>query len=134
MDRLCNCADPENCTVVPEGTICRRQVGDCKDYPTLTCPQHGERLRCNPLADQTLRANWYCPVCAIKDQLSDDEMSVALYKAKKIVLEFTTLMESSHGVSGLHLNGDVADWDWLMENGWLEEYADAKSNIENIKG
>lgn len=47
------------------------------------------------------------------------------YKAKyeqleAVVAEFIELMECSKGVSGLHLNGDVADWYWLRHNGWLD--------------
>ena len=30
------------------------------------------------------------------------------------------LMALSRGVDGLHLNGDVAEWDWLINNGWLD--------------
>ena len=29
------------------------------------------------------------------------------------------LMSESQGVAGLHLNGDLAEWDWLIENEWL---------------
>lgn len=41
-----------------------------------------------------------------------------------IIAEFTELIGESRGVDGLHLNGDLADWDWLMNNGWLEKYMD----------
>lgn len=40
-----------------------------------------------------------------------------------VIEELTILINESHGVDGLHLNGDVADWDWLMNNQWLEKYA-----------
>jgi len=29
------------------------------------------------------------------------------------------LIEESTGVTGLHLNGELADWDWLINNEWL---------------
>ena len=29
------------------------------------------------------------------------------------------LMADSEGVAGLHKNGDLADWEWLIDNGWL---------------
>lgn len=29
------------------------------------------------------------------------------------------LMEDSKGVAGLHHNGEVADWEWLMDNNWI---------------
>ena len=29
------------------------------------------------------------------------------------------LMADSEGVTGLHRNGDIADWEWLVDNGWL---------------
>lgn len=34
------------------------------------------------------------------------------------------LMAESYGVAGLHLNGEVATWDWLIENNWLEWMGD----------
>ena len=33
------------------------------------------------------------------------------------------LMSESQGVAGLHLNGDLAEWDWLIENEWLSLWA-----------
>ena len=42
----------------------------------------------------------------------------------QIIAEFTELIGESHGVDGLHLNGDIADWNWLMNNQWLEKYMD----------
>lgn len=38
-----------------------------------------------------------------------------------LVKEFTELMDHSQGVSGLHLNGDIATWNWLRSNSWLYE-------------
>ncbi len=42
-------------------------------------------------------------------------------KLESIVNEFCELMDNSQGVSGLHLNGDIATWNWLRNNGWLYE-------------
>ena len=39
------------------------------------------------------------------------------------------LIEESDGVIGLHLNGDIADWDWLIDNDWLP--ADIKDHIRS---
>jgi hypothetical protein len=36
-----------------------------------------------------------------------------------VVRQLKDLIAESDGVAGLHLNGDIADWDWLIENGWL---------------
>jgi hypothetical protein len=32
------------------------------------------------------------------------------------------LMRESHGVTGLHLNGDVAPWDELLQGGRFEQW------------
>jgi hypothetical protein len=32
-----------------------------------------------------------------------------------------TLMQESRGVDGLHRNGDVADWDWLVDYDWMPD-------------
>ena len=35
------------------------------------------------------------------------------------ITQMIDLMEESTGVSGLHLNGEEADWDWLLNHHWL---------------
>jgi hypothetical protein len=37
--------------------------------------------------------------------------------------QINDLIAESRGVDGLHLNGDLADWDWLINNKWLEALA-----------
>ncbi len=44
-----------------------------------------------------------------------------------IVQEFTELMDNSNGVTGLHLNGNIATWDELLNNGWLSYLDDELS-------
>jgi len=44
---------------------------------------------------------------------------------KAVVEQFTNLMNESEGVAGLHLNGDIADWDWLQDE-WLSELYNLK--------
>lgn len=45
-----------------------------------------------------------------------------------------TLIDESQGVAGLHLNGDIAPWDELEEDGrygdWLAAFADAERVLE----
>jgi hypothetical protein len=33
--------------------------------------------------------------------------------------QIEALIAESEGVTGLHLNGDIALWDWLIDNEWL---------------
>lgn len=42
------------------------------------------------------------------------------------------LMDSSHGVAGLHLNGDVAPWDELSDGGRFEEHLLAFNQAEKV--
>lgn len=43
------------------------------------------------------------------------------------------LMSNSHGVSGLHLNGDIAEWGSLEAGGyfeaWLEKFTEAEAAL-----
>ena len=41
---------------------------------------------------------------------------------ERLINCFTTLMENSSGVAGLHLNGDVAPWSELTKGGQFEEW------------
>jgi uncharacterized small protein (DUF1192 family) len=45
-----------------------------------------------------------------------------LAKYKNGVSEVHALIESSYGVAGLHLNGDVAPWSELMKGGRFEDW------------
>lgn len=49
-------------------------------------------------------------------------------KLAGVAKQLNDLINESHGVIGLHLNGDEASWDWLIENGWL----DTVTEIENL--
>lgn len=44
-------------------------------------------------------------------------------KINAVVDDLQGLIAESTGVFGLHLNGDVASWDWLMDNEWLGSLA-----------
>lgn len=48
------------------------------------------------------------------------------------------LIANSHGVTGLHLNGDVAPWESLIEGGqfepWLLALSDARATISSATG
>lgn len=44
------------------------------------------------------------------------EMIAAL---RAVLADLDGLMEESKGVAGLHLNGDLASWEWLESNNWL---------------
>jgi len=45
------------------------------------------------------------------------------------------LMAESEGVAGLHLNGDLAEWDWLIDHGWLSLWnrQEAQKRMEGKK-
>lgn len=48
----------------------------------------------------------------------------------KVLREVYDLMNESDGVAGLHLNGEVATWDWLLDHGWLPTVA----KLNQLKG
>jgi hypothetical protein len=41
---------------------------------------------------------------------------------KEMIDEMRDVMHGSTGVAGLHLNGETATWEWLVENGWLSKW------------
>lgn len=58
-------------------------------------------------------------------------LATALEEQKKEILsEVYDLMNESDGVAGLHLNGEVATWDWLLDHGWLPTVA----KLNQLKG
>lgn len=40
-------------------------------------------------------------------------------EALRLREQIRALISQSEGVAGLHLNGEVAPWEWLIDNGWL---------------
>jgi hypothetical protein len=50
------------------------------------------------------------------------ELKVFRERAEKALNAVKLLMENSHGVAGLHLNGDIAPWDELRTDGKFEEW------------
>jgi len=56
---------------------------------------------------------------ADKDLEAKNKTIETLSKGLKAV---RVLMDESTGVSGLHLNGDIAEWHELMEGGFSEEW------------
>lgn len=57
--------------------------------------------------------------------------------AQKLVSKVDDLISESHGVYGLHQNGDIAPWDTLIEGGqfedWLLPLSDARTALEGVK-
>ena len=50
-----------------------------------------------------------------------------------VVDEVATLIDSSSGVAGLHHNGDIAEWDSLLEGGHFEEWLKSLSKALEAK-
>lgn len=50
-----------------------------------------------------------------------DRLTKQNSQMQSVINEFLELMDNSQGVSGLHLNGDVATWNDLRWKGWLNE-------------
>lgn len=61
-------------------------------------------------------------VISLSDELHQkkvERLELKVQELQTIVDEFCELMDNSDGVAGLHLNGDIATWRELMNNGWL---------------
>ena len=59
------------------------------------------------------------------------QMETELAVARKGLEAVASLMDESHGVGGLHLNGDLAPWDELRTGGEFEEWLIAFDNALN---
>ena len=61
------------------------------------------------------------------DELDAKDTTIAALRkqvegAKRLYNDLRELMQQSHGVVGLHQNGDVADWESLTRGGTFEEW------------
>lgn len=63
-----------------------------------------------------------------------EELEEKLGKAEKGLESVFNLINDSVGVAGLHLNGDVALWDSLLQGGqfegWLIDFSEAMEGME----
>lgn len=59
-----------------------------------------------------------------RQQKSREHWIAQAGKLEAIVEEFDGLVANSRGVVGLHLNHDIAEWDWLLHNKWLDKFLD----------
>ncbi len=75
-----------------------------------------------------LARDWHCEnhSDAIRGLL--DQFKKAKAQRDRLVGQLNDLINDSHGVSGLHLNGDEAPWDWLIDNGWLPALAEIEKD------
>lgn len=58
--------------------------------------------------------------------------------AKRVLHDIDDLVANSEGVVGLHMNGEVADWESIMAGGsfgaWLESVEDLRAALLEVKG
>ena len=52
---------------------------------------------------------------------------------KRNYQQFVDVMNESHGVVGLHLNGEKAEWDWLINNEWLDHLLTAEEQDDDLE-
>jgi hypothetical protein len=70
---------------------------------------------------------WACPEC-LRELREENKILKTGIKAVR------DLMDSSQGVAGLHLNGDVAPWEEISEGGQFEEHLLAFNEAEKLLG
>ena len=59
------------------------------------------------------------PVAEVPCSAGLEGQSREFERLKELERQLVNLIADSDGVAGLHLNGDLADWTWLIENEWL---------------
>ncbi len=91
-----------------EGTM-RAELGDW-----IIKGIKGEFYPCKP----DIFAATYEPADA--EDPKDARISKLETALRSVFNKLDTLIAESDGVAGLHRNGDIADWQWLQDNGWLD--------------
>ena len=61
----------------------------------------------------------------------EQQLAEAQKRGNAFRQQLLDLMSESTGVTDLHRNGDVAEWEWLIDNGWLSMWAEAPE-VENV--
>lgn len=70
-----------------------------------------ERIRHTDHGQDKCRGQCHAERGEIADEVKLLEAELAGYRQ---------IRAESHGVDGLHLNGDLATWDWLEAHGWFD--------------
>ncbi len=55
-----------------------------------------------------------------------ERLRLRIQSFESVVAQFQELMANSDGVTGLHINGDIATWEELQES-WLSNLSDLES-------
>lgn len=81
--------------------------------------------------------DYFCEVVANEYDVTDQILALIegeLEEMQKGLDAVRDLINNSYGVAGLHLNGDVAPWDELLEGGrfeaWLKDFPCCRQKIE----
>lgn len=86
-----------------------------------------ERLRANVLHLEQQHALAKCGFEASQNTVA--ELRCENARLREAVDAVFTLIADSHGVAGLHLNGDVAPWDELLRGGHYEDWLAPLSDV-----
>lgn len=73
-----------------------------------------------------------CPVGSYSETDKDHLRTEALKLLRSLTSSLWDLVKSSEGLTGLHLNGDIATWDYLMSSGWLKALQDSQEFLEFV--
>jgi hypothetical protein len=80
--------------------------------------------------------DYFCEVVANEYDVTDQILALLEGELKGLDA-VQDLINNSYGVAGLHLNGDVAPWDELLEGGrfeaWLKDFSRCGKKVE-VKG
>jgi hypothetical protein len=106
-----------------------RNIKPARKYSTIFAGQntHVAHLATEGLRDEELEAN--CKLIAAAPELLDALIN--------LLADVETLVSESTGVYGLHLNGDPAPWEELLEGGrfeWVTTLASAHAAIAKAEG
>ena len=128
LKRLAEAATPGPWVSHPKGyygAVCRAD-----DQYDLVAVTHGQR-RNNVLANEAyIAAANPATILELIRQLQAAREILPVLKA--LVADIQGMMSESHGVTGLHLNGDVAPWGELEPGGRLERLGSLQTAIELI--
>lgn len=61
----------------------------------------------------------------------NEKLRVIEQKSQFLLDQIDCLVSESDGVSGLHGNGDLADWEWLKSTSWLGDVETLRDAIDS---
>ena len=112
-------------------------------HPALQCHVGGGCFECGGIGavwdttDYAAMGDYLARTTPLAEALAVPEVAVLVGYAEAVLFDLDALVNNSEGVSGLHMNGEIAPWESLLDGGsfgsWLSSLEVLRATIAALR-